>query len=176
MDIDDYVLTAALICLAILIVIGLLQIKKSIRMASDRLLPMYAKDIDHSWKVANNAHLISENVIKRQAAITQSLQRLQEVVERELAKKRPTYCTSTTQTMMADTVDSATFTSPGPSPRIVDPFSTSPGPSTKRILVEPISNEEETAPNQPESDSEPVPTQPQTKDSIVADHTVLQLE
>ena len=81
MDIDDYVLTAALICLAILIVIGLLQIKKSIRMASDRLLPMYAKDIDHSWKVANNAHLISENVIKRQESITLSLQRLQEIVE-----------------------------------------------------------------------------------------------
>eukprot|EP00116_Pleurobrachia_bachei_P010710 sb/3470972/ len=130
MNIDDILLAAALLCLAILMVLGLLHIKKTIRMTSDRLLPMYAQDLEQSKTIASNAHLISENVAKRLASVTMSLQRLQEVVERELTKKRPVYCTSTTQTMMVDTTDSATFTSP----RNVESVSTSSGPSPREIL------------------------------------------
>ena len=76
MNTEAILLTTALVILSCIMVAGLLLIRSTIRNASDRLLPMYQSDIEAAMTVASNSSLITDNVEKRLALVTDSLKKL----------------------------------------------------------------------------------------------------
>ena len=77
-----------------------LSMRNFIRKANNMLLPMYAADLEASKTVAANSQMITANVVKRLAHVTDSLNKLQLIVETELKRKRPVFMTSETQTLI----------------------------------------------------------------------------
>ena len=94
MNPDTIILSSALLILAGIMVAGLMKIRSTIKASNSRLLPMYAADVEAAKTVASNSNMIAENIAKRLAHVTDSLTKLQMIVETELKKKRPILMTS----------------------------------------------------------------------------------
>ena len=143
---DIILLSVALVILALIMVLGFVHIGRTVKANSQRLLPMYQQDIEQGKVIAENANLISMNVMKRLTSVTTGLEKLQAVVEQELRRKKPVYHTSASQTDK-ETMEIGTAITPVSSPRITVQLSS---PVSSPRIVE-LSSPESTGFSSPRS-------------------------
>ena len=116
MDYETLLLAGALAALAILLILGLLLVGRTVRQSNAQLLPLFSKDIERGEFMAKTSVEIAENLDKRLAMVFSGLARLQHVVEEELRKKKPVFYENYSQTPV-DRTDTSTQMTPPASPR-----------------------------------------------------------